>query len=72
MSPKGKAGTYIGIAAIIVTALVFLFSFYMMIRMFGGIDGFLAQYNDLYNALQSDDPAEFMEVYSRFYGGSGM
>lgn len=71
MSPKGKAGTYIGIAAIIVTGLIFVFSFVIMIRMFGGIDGFLAQYNDLYNAMQSDDPEELMEVYSRFLGGYG-
>ncbi len=71
LSPKGKAGTYIGIAAIVVTGLIFVFSFVIMIRMFGGIDGFLAQYNDLYNAMQSDDPAELMEVYSRFYGGYG-
>lgn len=71
MGPKGKAGTYIGIATIIVTGLIFVFSFVIMIRMFGGIDGFLAQYNDLYNVMQSDDPEELMEVYSRFLGGYG-
>ena len=71
LAPKGKAGTYIGIAAIIITGLIIVFSFVFMIRMFGGVDGFLAQYNDLYNAMQSNDPEELMEVYSQLYGGYG-
>ena len=71
LAPKGKAGTYIGIAAIIITGLIIVFSFVFMIRMFGGIDGFIAKYHNLYFALQSNDPEKLLEAYSQLYGGYG-
>ena len=51
------------------TGLIIVFSFTFMIRMFGGIDGLITRYNNLYYAMQSNDPEKLMEAYNQLYGG---
>lgn len=51
LGSQGKAGFLLGITAIVATALTFVVSFVFVINQFGGIDGFMEQYQQLYDSL---------------------
>lgn len=67
--PKGKAGIFLGAAAVLFTAITTIIGVITLLAQFGGIEGFLAEYNKLYNALSSGD---VNDVYSALYGMSGI
>ena len=68
-SAKGKAGIFLGIAAILFTAITTIIGVVSLLSQFGGIEGFLTEYNRLYDALSSGD---VNEVYGVLYGMSGV
>lgn len=68
-SAKGKAGIFLGTAAILFTAITTIIGIVTLVAQFGGIEGFLAEYSRLYDALSSGD---VNEVYSVLYGMSGV
>lgn len=69
MGPKGKAGVFLGVAAIIFTAITTIIGVVTLLTQFGGIEGFIAEYNRLYDALYSGD---VNDAYSILYGMSGV
>ncbi len=69
LGPKGKAGIFLGIAAIAFTLITTIASLVILILQLGGFENFLAQYRLLYDALQSGD---INDVYQILYGMSGV
>ena len=69
---KGRAGIILGVAAIIATAFSLALSFTVLMAQFGGWDGFVQQYEQLYNALESGDAAGFADFYNQFYNNMGL
>lgn len=69
LSSRAKAGIWLGVAGIVATAITYIVSFVIVIMQFGGIDGFVQQYEQLYRALESGNAADLAEVYNALYGG---
>lgn len=65
---QGRVGIWLGIAAMIATAMTLAFSFVFLITQFGGIDGFLERYRAVYDALNSGNTTDFAELYNILYG----